>query len=375
MEQSEIYRRLAEKLSFNTFLPEGGPKLLEILNIMFTPEEAELALDLPFLVTDAEEIANSLGKKADELIPQLERMADKGLLYAGEKEGRKRYQLLVLFPGMIELQFMGDKPPASGPKQAHLARVFEDFYRQIMERQRSMSEQRSGEEKRSSGLRTAYSRVIPVSLNIQAKSEIQPYEVVSNYIQDSKDMAIGNCYCRTVKGILGQACSAPVDVCMVFGPFARFTAERGFARRADRSQMLEALDRAEEAGLVHISDNIQDKINFICNCCGCCCGFLQGITRYRIPNAVAASRFLAVIDSESCTGCEACIDHCQAKAIQSEGEKVGIDSQWCIGCGLCVSACPEDAISLTERNDYRPPLEDINKLRMTVFREVSGQEE
>jgi electron transport complex protein RnfB len=157
---------------------------------------------------------------------------------------------------------------------------------------------------------------------------------------------------------------------MVFGPFARFTAERGFARRADRSQMLEALGRAEEAGLVHVSDNIQDKINFICNCCG----FLQGIARYRIPNEVATSRFLAVVDSEFCTGCEACIDRYQTKAIRSGGKKVETESRWCIGCGLCVSECPEDAISYEERKDYRPPWEGINKLRMTVFQEVSRQE-
>lgn len=52
MEQSEIYRRLAEKLSFNSFFAEGGQNILEILKVLFTPEEAELALDLPFLVTD-----------------------------------------------------------------------------------------------------------------------------------------------------------------------------------------------------------------------------------------------------------------------------------------------------------------------------------
>ena len=42
--------------------------------------------------------------------------------------------------------------------------------------------------------------------------------------------------------------------------------------------MLAALDRAEQAGLVHLTDNVQDKVNFICNCCGCCCGFLGTVT-------------------------------------------------------------------------------------------------
>jgi ferredoxin len=123
--------------------------------------------------------------------------------------------------------------------------------------------------------------------------------------------------------------------------------------------------------LVHVADNVQDKINFICNCCGCCCGFLQGITRFRLPNAVAFSRFQAVLDSGSCTGCKDCIDRCQVKAIQSEGDndKVKIDNQWCIGCGLCVSICPADAISLVERKDFHPPVENLTKLRMSILRE------
>ena len=373
MTESQIYRQLLEKLTMQSFLPESGPKLMEILQIIFSPEEAELALGLPFPVTDVEEIAQSLGRTVEEIVPTLERMADKGLVYAGVKEGRKRYQLLVLFPGMIELQFMGEQRIRPEPGRIKLARVFDEFYQDIMKG--LTSEKKAKEFEHFFRSATPYSRVIPVESDIRLQSAIQPFEVVSNYIEDSKDMAIGNCYCRTIKGLLDQACEAPVDVCMVFGPFARYTVERGFARRADRSRMLETLHQAEEAGLVHVSDNVQDKINYICNCCGCCCGFLQAIARYRLPNSVAASRFFAVVDSETCTGCEACIDRCQTRAIRAEGEKVGIEEKWCIGCGLCVSACPVDAISLRERAEYRVPAQNVNELRMTIFREQFGSGE
>ena len=373
MQESQIYRQLMEKLTMQSFLPESGPKLIEILKIIFTPEEAALALGLPFLVTDVEEIAQSLGREVGEILPLLEQMADKGLVYAGEKEGRKRYQLLVLFPGMIELQFMGEQRAKAEPGRVKLARVFDTFYHDIMKGLTSGK----GEEGSRHFFRsiTPYSRVIPVESDVSLQSAIQPYEVVSSYIEDSKDMAIGNCYCRTIKGLLGEACEAPVNVCMVFGPFARYTIDRGFARRADRSRMQEALQQSEEAGLVHVSDNVQDKINYICNCCGCCCGFLQAISRYRIPNSVAASRFLAVVDTEACTGCEACIDRCQTKAIRAEKDVVAIEQKWCIGCGLCVSACPTDAISLKEREGFKAPAQDVNELRMTILQEQFGSGE
>ncbi|MCX5865981.1 MAG: 4Fe-4S dicluster domain-containing protein [Proteobacteria bacterium] len=359
MENQDLYHRLGGKLSFYSLDQSAIQKLEDILRIVFLPEEAELALDLSFAVTDVKEIAGSLGKKVEELIPRLEKMADKGLVYAVKKGNQRRYQLLPLVPGVVELQFMGDKPPVSGPDQVKLAKLFEEFYQQM------------GMDQFLFRARTPYTRVIAVESQVTPQSAVQPYEMVSHYIRETKDLAIGNCYCRTEKKILGKACSAPVDVCMVFGPFARFTIERGFAKAADQSRMLKALDRAEEAGLVHVVDNIQDKINFICNCCGCCCGFLQGITRFKIPNAVAFSRFQAVLDKKACTGCGVCVDRCQVKAIQESGDKVKIDLKGCLGCGACVSTCPAEAISLKERKDFHPPVSNLTELRMTILREQS----
>ena len=210
MTESQIYRQLLEKLTMQSFLPESGPKLMEILQIIFSPEEAELALGLPFPVTDVEEIAQSLGRTVEEIVPTLERMADKGLVYAGMKEGRKRYQLLVLFPGMIELQFMGEQRIRPEPGRIKLARVFDEFYQDIMKG--LTSDKGAKEFKQFFRSPTPYSRVIPVESDIRMQSAIQPFEAVSSYIEDSKDMAIGNCYCRTIKGFLDQACDAPVDV-------------------------------------------------------------------------------------------------------------------------------------------------------------------
>jgi len=357
MENQDLFKRLGGKLSFYSLDEKASRKLEDILKIVFTPEEAELALDLSFAITGVEEIAGSLGKKIEEIIPRLEKMADKGLVYVGKKGDQKKYQLLPLVPGIIELQFMGDKPPVSGPGQVKLAKLFEEFYQQM------------GISQLLFRARTPYTRVIAVESQVGSQSAIQPYEMVSRYIRETKDLAIGNCYCRTEKRILGKACSAPVDVCMVFGPFARFTIERGFAKAADESKMLKALDRAEEAGLVHVVDNIQEKINFICNCCGCCCGFLQGITRFQIPNVVAVSRFQAVLDPKACTGCGVCVDRCQVKAIKENKDRVKIDAKKCLGCGACVSTCPAEAISLKERKNFHPPVSNLTELRMTILKE------
>ncbi len=65
---------------------------------------------------------------------------------------------------------------------------------------------------------------------------------------------------------------------------------------------------------------------------------------------------VAVIDPESCTGCEVCTTACPFAAISlvdrdGGGKLATIDAAACKGCGGCVPVCPEDAIDLLGYTD------------------------
>ncbi len=53
----------------------------------------------------------------------------------------------------------------------------------------------------------------------------------------------------------------------------------------------------------------------------------------------------AVVDKETCIGCEACVGTCPVEAISMNDGKAEVDQETGIECGSCVPVCPVDAIT------------------------------
>jgi electron transport complex protein RnfB len=322
--------------------PTGAPptaNLRRILEIILTNDEAALAAKLtphPFR-EPLDKLCGRIGLDPQQVRPLLEAMADKGVVYAEVKDGVARYSVMPLVPGIFELQFMKGLYDA---KSRELAGLFNAYYYE-------------GWGEKGFAMKEPFARTIVIDKEIPAGQQVQPYEQVKNLIHGHKRKALTTCFCRHEHELIGKSCGRPKDVCMVLGPFVDYAVERGFARRASDEEMLMALDRAEDAGLVHLSDNIAEKVNFVCNCCGCCCGILGTITKLNIPTAVAHSNYIIARDEGACIDCGDCADRCQVKALTFDAEEkvLKLDEKRCIGCGLCIRACNQDALSLVRRPD------------------------
>lgn len=356
-----VYDRLADALS----LRGGTLPVLEckeffaLLQELFTPEEAELAAKMPLGPVTVEAFAGEIvGSDTEKVENIFEALADKGIVFTTEKEGVRVYTLMQILPGIFEMQFMKGEVSERARK---LARLFDDYFAVAGE---MMKRQVKPAPRGTAGF--PFARVITIEQEIPTDVEVHPYDKVSTYIDDAEHIAVSVCYCRHHGELLNDPCDKPKDVCMTFGPQAKYVAERGFGRLISKEEAKQVLDRSEQAGLIHCSSNTGGYVSFICNCCQCHCGIIRSIKSGIIPMG-AVSSFVVMVDEDECSGCGLCVDRCQMEALSLNGDSVVRKAERCIGCGLCISVCPTAALKLELRKGALVPPQNQRELRLSLM--------
>jgi Na+-translocating ferredoxin:NAD+ oxidoreductase subunit B len=336
-----IFRKLATVLDT---LPNGFPATesgveIELLKKIFNPEQAALFCDLRLTFETVDQIAARTGRPLEGLKERLIGMAKAGQLFT-IKLGRDRYfKILPWIFGIYEFQ-CGRMDREFAELCARYAPVFS---RQFFTGMPQLMQ------------------TLPVEGEIEAKEEALPYEKVSSLIDQGQSFLVNDCVCKKEQGLLGHPCDRPVQVCLAVAPIPGVFDNSPEGRVVTRSEAYELLKETEEAGLVHMTSNVQNGSFYVCNCCKCCCGVLGAINKLGIPAAeVVNSHYYAVIDPEKCSGCGLCADErCQVGAIEAGEDACRVIRERCIGCGLCASACPSQAVRLIHKDSQEnvpPPL-------------------
>ncbi|MRR17941.1 MAG: hypothetical protein EG826_15950 [Deltaproteobacteria bacterium] len=324
------HEQLREILDSHPSTAPRGEAIDEILRILFTPEEAALAIKMNFKPKSPVSLAQAAGIAEGEAEKLLESMADKGVIFSRNKDGKKSYGLVPLIPGVFEFPFMKG---GGSPMHERLARLWEEYHHESLGAS-------------FAGNPTPMMRVVAVEKSVTPQDRIHPYEEVKHLIENSNYIALTNCACR----VSVAKCDKPKEVCLIFDGVGEFLVERGFGRAISKEEGIKVLDQAEAAGLVHTSNNSADKASVICNCCRCCCTILRGRTQLNHPHAFETSRFAAFVKSDDCLACGVCADErCPMQAIEVGDDAAFVHEDKCIGCGLCVSTCPSGAMGLIER--------------------------
>jgi len=360
------YSRLVDRL--NKF-PQGAPPsehLNKILKILFKEKEANLVSMLPIKPFTAEKASKIWKMDISNSRKVLDELASRALLVDVQKNGSTTYALPPPMAGFFEFSMMRIRDDIDQKALAELfyqyLNVEEDFVRELFA---------DGE--------TNLGRTFvhePVLSNENAL-HVLDYERASEVINTASHMGISMCYCRHKKEHIGEACDAPMNICMTFNNTAASLIRHGHARQVDKVEGMDLLQEAYENNLVQFGENVQQQVDFICNCCGCCCEAMIAARRFAVMNPVHKTNFLPVIDIEECNGCGKCVNICPVEAMSlvsandpdhPKMKKAKLNEEICLGCGLCVRACTKEIMHLESRPErVITPVTGIHKVVMMAI--------
>jgi ferredoxin len=342
------FQQLTDRL--NRF-PQGAPPsdvLYAILKLLFREREAELVAQLPVRPFTAERAARAWKLSLAETTRILEELAGRAILVDIERpDGKRVFVLPPPMAGFFEFSMMRIRGDIDQKLLAELfyqyMNVEEDFIKALF-----------ADGETQLGRAFVQEAALPVDDGIH----VLDYERASEVIRGAYSRAVGVCYCRHKMEHVGRACDAPRNICMTFNATASSLIKNGFAREMDVAEGLDLLAEAQEANLVQFGENVQQRVSFICNCCGCCCEAMIAARRFAFMDPVHTSNWLPIVDTEKCNGCSKCVSVCPVEAMslasandphRPRRKQAKVNEDLCLGCGVCVRNCDRDAIRLTAR--------------------------
>jgi NAD-dependent dihydropyrimidine dehydrogenase PreA subunit len=316
---------------------------IKVLKHIFTPQEAEIATFLSYKLEPIDTIwgrVQHLVEATEDLEMHLDRMQKKGGIEAKILNGQKLFCNAPLVVGMFELQ---------------IGRLTPEF---IKDFNAYTSDRKFGIEFLSTEL--PQMRTIPIAKSITPQHHVSTFDEVTALLEEADEpFVIIECICRKKKSMEGKACKMTdrKETCLAIGSMAQTVLLSGNGREITRKEALSIIERNQEQGLVLQPSNTAIA-EFICSCCGCCCGMLGIHKSLPKPLEFWAANYQATVDSEACTGCGICEERCQVNAmrVSEKNEVAVVDQHRCLGCGVCISECPTSAISLAKKRiEVKPP--------------------
>jgi len=357
------YSDLVDRL--NRF-PQGAPPselLNKILKVLFSDKEAQLVSLLPIKPFTAEKASRIWKMDLNTTQKILDTLADRALLVDIEQNGTQEYVLPPPMAGFFEFSMMRIRndidQKALGELFYQYLNVEEDFIRALFA---------NGE--------TQLGRVFvnEPALSNENALHVLDYERASEIIQTASHIGVGICYCRHKMEHMGRDCNAPKDICMTFNTTAASLTKHGHARQIDAVECMDLLQQAYDHNLVQFGENVREEVNFICNCCGCCCEAMIAARRFAIYNPVHTTNFIPAVNDLLCNGCGKCVNVCPVEAMtlvsandahQPNRKKALLNEERCLGCGLCVRSCNTKSIILKSRaKRVLTPLNGVHKAVM-----------
>lgn len=254
MSTEEIYQGFIDwlrQIGRGHGLPEAD-EVMPLIQAACTPDEASLLTGIPFSGKYLEELSKMKQTAPDQLTPQLDAMARKGLLFRTVRRDRVRYSLNDGIFMVYRSGFWGGGDDERSKSMAPWANQY--YYHGLWDQFRDTQ--------------TKIMRVVPIQRTIEDPRQIRPYEELGKVLDQQDYFTVSICPCRHRKNIDPEFpdCKYPTETCLHFGQLGHYIVENGLGREITRQETEEILLKCAKTGLVHNVANVQKRPDTICNC-------------------------------------------------------------------------------------------------------------
>ena len=346
MAKNDVYEKIAEIFEY-----PGSENLTRYLKILFKPEEGELLLEFLKPAT-CEQVAKKLNMDESVLSEKLADFKRRRLLFHKNNEYLFHMAMHGFFARIAKAK-REDIPEG-------FWKAWDDFMPEVEQKMITRSI-KVAKEVPVGGIMT---RIVPARLAIDSNPNIKPEDILPQEdihamlrMKGSQEIiAVSDCDCR----VRAQRCDRPLQNCFEFGKYAEFNLNQSSSLKVISVEEAIAIsDEAERAGLLKSGGLSERNGGVLCHCCDCCCNVMGATIRHGVAHQLRnPSRYRARVDTESCAGCQECVDRCFFDAVEmqkvpgSKKLKAFVNEQKCMGCGLCVLGCEQKAMIF---NLVKPP--------------------
>jgi len=334
-------------------LPESE-HLLPMIRANYSPEEAAFLTGFPHGAIRLEDLVDLKGRSSNELDPLLNELCRKGMVYKAVRGDSVHYRLNDTFFVFLRASYW---PGGKDERSLKTAPAVNKYFMDNWFEQYSQVHHR--------GL-----RILPIAQTIQDDRTIIPYEDAVKVVDGFEFYAVSTCPCRHRHNLDPDMpeCPHPTEVCLHFDELGRYTVENQLGREITREETLEILKKAADSGLVHGISNWKVKPDTICNCCSCCCMWLESYHKLGHSKSLDASNYCVEINPETCRACGLCLKRCPMDALQLHYSAQAknkffkapvVDPEVCLGCGVCSHKCPTRSLILRRREKITEPPETV----------------
>lgn len=348
MTDNDVYGRLAEWLGNTWWKLTESAHMMPMLTSYITPEEAAFLTGIPFSPSAPEELAAIKDMDLEKILPLLEVLTQKGLLYVTEGNEGRRYRLNDSFFIFLRAAWWSGIDDEAHRDLAHKVNSY--FFDGWFDQFKSFPFR---------GLRT-----IPIEQTVTCGSgkAVLPLEDIVQIIDHLDYHTVSSCPCRMRHNLdpTREGCDHPVENCLHFGDLGRYCVQTGIGREISKEETIEILKAAADAGLVHGLSNGTDRPDTICNCCNDACMWFVSYRLLGHDGSLQPSHYRVKEEPLSCKACALCVKRCPMDALSLVTDheaknkfkkSVAVDIDKCIGCGVCVHKCPTNALSLIEMDE------------------------